>query len=156
MLYLANSWDNNRWGGEEEDWTAWLEGSLDKSCSPVRNLLSAPIIGVWPQDGVSSVLFMFLCLSSLLQVLRNSHSCFSTTSKLCLKVREVWSEICWEWLIIIITGSQFSFDPDLHRQNCIPGQLHSQLGLIRTSQARSYLGLQYSKAFISFNFNISG
>ena len=99
-------------------------------------------------------LCFFVCLLSFrcweIQILVIS----STTSKLWKS--EKFEVKYVERLIIIITGSQVSFHQDLTRQNCIPGQLHSQLVLIRTSQARSYLGLQYSKDFISCNFNIWG
>ena len=87
-------------------WRHCETSSVDKSFSPDPSLLSAHIITVWPQS--SPVLFMFLCLSSLLaaRLGRGEKFTFLLFYDIkALKIREVWSEICWERLIIIITGS---------------------------------------------------
>ena len=150
MLDLTNSWDNNRWGVRELVDIDCEISPLDKSYSAVHRLLSALISSMSDPSSL-------LCLSPLLSWrCRNSHSCFSSTSKL-------WKSEEFEVKYVENTAYHyyywqqvFIWSRSLHRQNCIPGHLHSQLVLIRTSQARSYLGQHYNKAYISYNFIIWG
>ena len=98
----------------------------------------------------SLCVFVFLLSSRY----RNSQSCFYTTSKLwkleefeVKYVRAAYHYYYWQRVFIWSKSPQTK----LHSWT-----LHSQLVLIRTSQARSYLGQHYNKAFISYNFIIWG
>ena len=148
MLYLTNSWDWDylRRTGHCET------SSLDKSYSAVDSPLSAvyhrcltPV-----RCQFSLCVFVFLLSSRY----RNSQSCFYTTSKLwkleefeVKYVRAAYHYYYWQRVFIWSKSPQTK----LHSWT-----LHSQLVLIRTSQARSYLGQHYNKAFISYNFIIWG